>query len=182
MIPAGYMAKNVVLKPDWLKTDQVFDIYSVSSCISKDFCDFYQYWKHNGFYFFNSPQIIKDLANEQNIDLDQTHMFYLEVFELQYDEDLEKWLSFEPEKSFQTKVLSPNKKKCEGFDIVSFAGGGVPDCSYLSCNSMACSIPVNKHCLLPSFAEAKALLDKNSFKNCEPGPSRVFAVYSIPKV
>lgn len=28
MIPAGYMYKNVVVAPDWLKTDRVDDIYS----------------------------------------------------------------------------------------------------------------------------------------------------------
>ena len=43
MIPAGYMAKNVVSKPDWLKANGVEDLYSVSGCISKDFADYIKF-------------------------------------------------------------------------------------------------------------------------------------------
>ncbi len=49
MIPAGYMAKRVSSKPDWLNAAQVIDIYSVSSCVSPDFADYINYWMHNGF-------------------------------------------------------------------------------------------------------------------------------------
>lgn len=54
MIPAGYMAKRVVRKPDWLTTNRVEDIYSVSGCISKDFADYITFWKHNGYWLFDS--------------------------------------------------------------------------------------------------------------------------------
>ncbi len=37
MIPAGYMAKRVSKKPDWVKASQVVDIYSLSFCVSVDF-------------------------------------------------------------------------------------------------------------------------------------------------
>lgn len=50
MIPIGYMAKHVVKKPDWLQTNQVEDIYSVSNCISDDFADYINYWQHNGYW------------------------------------------------------------------------------------------------------------------------------------
>lgn len=51
MIPVGYMAKRVPMKPDWLKATDVVDIYSVSSCIAEDFADYIEYWKHNGYWF-----------------------------------------------------------------------------------------------------------------------------------
>ena len=35
MRPAGYMAKKVVRRPDWLQADSVEDVYSVSGCISR---------------------------------------------------------------------------------------------------------------------------------------------------
>ena len=73
----------------------------------------------------------------------------------------------------------PLEKKLEGYDIVSFCGGDVPDCSYLSCNHMAQEIKVNRHCLLSTFEEAHSLIGKKTFKDCEPGPSRIFAVYTI---
>jgi hypothetical protein len=53
------MAKRVVKKPDWLKATDVDDLYSVSSCFSEDFTDYINYWKHNGYWFFDSPEIIK---------------------------------------------------------------------------------------------------------------------------
>ncbi len=57
MIPIGYMAKIVATKPDWLKNIDVVDIYSVSGCISSDFADYINYWKRNGYCFFDSPEI-----------------------------------------------------------------------------------------------------------------------------
>ncbi len=50
MIPVGYMAKRVSKKPDWLQAAQVIDIYSVSGCVSEDFADYIDYWKHNGYW------------------------------------------------------------------------------------------------------------------------------------
>ncbi len=64
MIPLGYMAKRVARKPDWLKTNQVEDIYSVSNCTSHNFAEYIQFWKHNGYWFFDSPEIITKLAEE----------------------------------------------------------------------------------------------------------------------
>ena len=64
MIPVGYMAKRVTKKPDWLKADTVHDVYSVTNCLSKDFADYINYWKHNGYWFFDSPEIIQNLARE----------------------------------------------------------------------------------------------------------------------
>jgi hypothetical protein len=49
MIPAGYMAKWVSDRPEWLKAERVSDVYSVSKCVSKDFADYVDSWKHNGF-------------------------------------------------------------------------------------------------------------------------------------
>jgi hypothetical protein len=44
MIPAGYLAKRVSVKPDWLEVSPVTDIYSVSGCVSEDFADYVKYW------------------------------------------------------------------------------------------------------------------------------------------
>lgn len=62
MISAGYMAKRVAIKPDWLKANEVEDIYSVSGYISKDFADYINFWKHNGYWLFDSPNVIEQLA------------------------------------------------------------------------------------------------------------------------
>jgi hypothetical protein len=178
MIPVGYMAKRVSGRPDWLDAPQVVDIYSVSDCISDDFADYINYWKHNGYWFFDSPEIIQQLALENSIDLTGTRLFYYEVYELEFDADDEgEWLQFEP--SFPTKVVAPTTKILEGFDVVSFYAGSSPECSLLSCNGVAKELETNMHCLLTSLEEAKRLLETGAFERCEPGPYRVFAVYSV---
>ena len=35
MTPAGYLAKRISTKPDWLRASQVTDIYSLSGCVSE---------------------------------------------------------------------------------------------------------------------------------------------------
>lgn len=77
MIQAGYMAKRVVKRPDWLEANQVVDIYSVSNCNSKEFADYINYWKHNSFWFFDSPEIIYALAGKNSIDMTETQLVFL---------------------------------------------------------------------------------------------------------
>lgn len=180
MIPVGYMAKRVATNPDWLRTDRVKDIYSVSSCVSADFVDYLNFWKHNGFWLFDSPRIIAELAAENNVSLEGVKFFYYEVYEYQCYEDDPTWETFEPEVSFPTNIEIPKQKHLEGYDVVSFYTGSTPEHSYLSCNSMAEKIDVNEHCLISTFDAAKHLLENKAFENCEPGPCRIFAVYSLP--
>jgi hypothetical protein len=178
MIPAGYLAKQVCRTPDWLKNESVEDIYSLSSCVSEAFCDYIPKWRHNGYWLFDSPAIIREVAAIDSIDLSNNTFFYYEVFEKQFDERIKVWESFEPEESFHTAVIEPQHKHFEGFDVVSFSVRTSPECSPLSCNHAAETIPVNRHCLLASLDEAKGLLEQGAFDNCEPGPYRIFAVYS----
>ena len=175
MIPAGYMAKRVYQKPDYLKTAQVQDIYSVSACISGYFANYISLWKHNGYWLFDSPEIILALAQENLIDLAATTLFYYEVYELEFDG--KNWNAYAP--NFAVNVIPPPSKKLEGFDVVTFFAKSSPECSPLSCNSMADEVPTNAHCLLASFEEAEELLNKGVFHNSEPGPYRIFSVYSV---
>ncbi len=48
-----------------------------------------------------------------------------------------------------------------------------------SCNSLANEILTNAHCLLPDFDIAKRLVETGKFKDSEPGPYRIFAVYTL---
>jgi hypothetical protein len=177
VIPVGYMAKSVYKKTDWLKKAQVVDIYSVSGCISENFADYIPFWKHNGYWFFDSSEIIKSIAVENSIPVEGTSLFYYEVYEQQFDDG--NWQAFAPEPSFPLDVVQPTQKRLEGFDVVTFYVKTSPECSPLSCNSMAKEIPTNAHCLFASFDEAKINIDNGAFKNSEPGPYRIFAVYSV---
>jgi hypothetical protein len=179
MIPAGYMAKKVVTKPDWLKAKGVEDIYSVSGCLSKDFADYIKFWKHNGYWLFDSPEVIAQVAREQSIDLTGTTMFYYEVYEQEFDDAKEQWCPYEREPSFPTNVRTPEKNSLAGFDVVNSVMRNSPECSPLSCNSLANEVQTNSHCLLSDFNTTKRLIEAGKFKNSELGPYRIYAVYTI---
>lgn len=177
MIPAGYLAKKVALRDDWLAAPAVEDIYSFSGCMSENFADYIPHWKHNGYWLFNSVADVQSLARELAIDLSDCRLFYYELFELELDEETMKWQPFEPE-PFGTAVVPPADWRLEGYDVVSFIPSCSPGCSPLSCNRLAAAIPTNRHCLLETLDEARQLLEAGAFANAEPGPFRIFAVYS----
>lgn len=187
MIPVGYMAKHVYKRPGKLDADkkeaffkklpQVLDVYSVSACLSNDFTDYIHYWKHNGYWLFDSPEIIKKVAGQNLIQLDGTSLFYYEAHEMEFDG--EHWSPWSAEPSFPTEVILPHRKELEGFDVVCFNGKTSPECSPLSCNGIAEDVQTNTHCLFDSFDAAETSLNGGIFKNAEPGPYRIFAVYSV---
>jgi hypothetical protein len=178
MIPVGYMAKRVTTRPEWIKADCVADIYSVSGCISSDFADYIKYWKHNGYWYFDTPQLILELAQKHSIDLNGKKLFFYEAYEREFDDGRGNWMDFEPDRAFKTRVLLPTFRELEGYDVVTFSLKTSAECSPLSCNSLATDVRTNQHCLLPSLDSARQLLEAGKFKNTEPGPFRIFAVYS----
>lgn len=178
MIPVGYMAKRVKARPEWIRATGVADIYSVSGCVSQDFAEYINFWKHNGYWFFDSPQVIVELAHKNSIDLTGTKLFFYEAYEREFDTDRSEWVAFEPERSFKTAVLVPHIRELEGFDVVAFSVRTSAECSPLSCNSLAERVQTNEHCLLASLENARQLLEDGAFENTEPGPYRIFAVYS----
>lgn len=178
MISVGYMAKRVSGRPVWLDAPRVTDIYSVSGCISADFADYIAEWRHNGYWFFDTPQMILEVARKRSIDVSDARLFFYEVHELQFDGAERRWTSFGPEPSLGSQVVVPPHKALEGYDVVTFSAGSSAECSPLSCNSLARELDTNEHCLLASFERAQALLEGGRFANTEPGPYRVFAVYS----
>ena len=179
MIPVGYMFKTVSPRPDWLKAAGVADIYSLSGCVSEYFTDYINFWKHNGYWLFDSPAIIRDIAANIGLDLSQMTLFYYEAFDEEFDGGARRWTRFYPEKSFPTNVAPPAEARLEGYDVTTFSGHTNPECSPLSCNSLAERISINRHCLFESFDEAKAALESGKFDNTEPGPHRIFAVYTV---
>ncbi|MGA7830525.1 MAG: hypothetical protein WCA21_06160 [Terracidiphilus sp.] len=178
MIPVGYMAKHICKRPDWLKAPNIVDIFSVSACVSVFFLnDYIPLWKHNGYWFFDSPEIIQTIARENGIDLQKIKLFYYEEYELEFTG--ETWQSFSPEPSIPVNIAPPNQKKLEGFDVVTFSVGRSPGCSPLSCNGLAEELLTNSNCLLETFEEAESNLSAGQFVKCEDGPYRIMAVYSV---
>jgi hypothetical protein len=173
------MAKRVSARPEWLTAAHVVDIYSVSHCVSKDFSSWITHWKHNGYWLFDSPEVIERVAREDGVELQGTSLFFYEVHVQEFDEAEEIWADFAPEPSFPTNVIVPPKKVLEGYDVVSFQCGTTAECSPLSCNHLAAEVETNSHCLLATLEQAKQLLEGGVFSGSEPGPFRVLAVYSV---
>jgi hypothetical protein len=178
MFPAGYMAKQVSAKPSQIVPAHIVDVCSLSGCISKHFCDYFTSWKHNGFGLFDDPEIIRAVATDASVSLNGTTLFYYEAYEQEFDGEL--WRPLSSGWDLKTNVLVPAKKQLRGFDVVTFSTGTAPECSPLSCNSLANELEVNTHCLFSTFEQAKTSLDQNKFTHSEPGPYRIFAVYSVP--
>ena len=177
MIPAGYLYKFISPRPSWLEAPPVVDILSISGCISPCFADYIGHWRHNGYWLFDSPAAMEQIAQQSGIDLSQATLFYYEVHEEEFDESTGEWRVFAPESSLVTAVQEPQSKQCLGYDVATFWAGNAPECSPLSCNAVATAVPVNAHCLFASFEEAKNAIDAGAFTNTEPGPYRIFAVY-----
>jgi hypothetical protein len=181
MRPMGYMYKRVAPAPEWLTATapHVTDVYALSDCVSDDFADYINFWRHNGYWLFDSPAIIVALAAEHGISLERLKLFYYEIYELEYHEESAAWESFEPWKDFVTEVQLPVACTLEGFDVVTFSQGTTPECSPLSCNGLAATIATNAHCLMSSQDAAIRALENGVFNKTEPGPFSVIAVYSV---
>jgi hypothetical protein len=179
MIPAGYMLKMVASRPEWLHAAGVEDICAVSGCVSPPFSDYVNNWKHNGYWFFNSPEEIDNLCRTERIESSGHTLFYYEVHDKQFDRDARKWSVFDGGGSFATQVVAPKESQIIGFDVVTFSGGAGPECSPLSCNALAAELTVNRHCLFETLEEAERALDDGKFDDTEPGPYRIFAVYLV---
>jgi hypothetical protein len=171
------MAKCVAKNPERLKAPQVTDIFSVSNCVSENFADYINYWKHNGYWLFDSPEVIQTLARDNTIDLEGTALFYYEAHEQEFDGV--SWKPFAADPSFPTNIVPPQRKRLAGFDVVTFSNRTNPQCSPLSCNSLANELVTNAQCLFSTFEEAKKNVDTGVFNNSEPGPYRIFAVYAL---
>ncbi len=179
MIPAGYTFKKVESRPDWLKAEDVADICSVSACISKSFPDYGNVEKRNGYGLLNSPDLISAFAEKENPLLQEMVLFYYEVHEKEYDEDRQEWFSVVPSPGYATKIQVPDQKTLQGFDVITYYEA-LLECSPLSCNRIAETVPVNGRCLFNTFSDAKESLEKGLFDRAEPGPYRILAVYKTP--
>ena len=178
MIPLGYMAKVLPSgRHEWLDAPRVVDVFSVSNCVNDDFAEYIPDWKHNGFWLFDSPELIREVAVAHQVGLETARLFYYEAEPLELHDG--QWRHFEPEKSLETRVVVPTYKQLEGFDVVSFQMRNAPEHSPLSCNGLAKDIPTNAHCLFATSEEAAAALNSGAFKDCEPGPYRIYAVFSV---
>jgi hypothetical protein len=81
--------------------------------------------------------------------------------------------------SFPTNIVLPAVKRLEGFDVVNFTARNSPECAGPSCRILAAQLRTNSHSLFDSFDEARKQIDDGTGNELEPGPYRIFFVYSV---
>lgn len=142
MIPVGYMYKFVAALPSTVAAKNVVDLYSVGACggsSSRYFDDDYiNYWKHNGYWFFNSPDVMEEIARENRIDLSTMTLFYYEVYEYEFDQSEAGHIQqahFDCNQSFPTEVVIPNEKMLVGYDVTEFVCRNSPEWLLRLCTS-----------------------------------------------
>lgn len=182
MIPLGYMLKAVTTPaPAWMKSPQVRFVHSLSGCVSANFGDYINLWQHNGWWLFDSPAAVRHAAESLSVPSEALELFYYEAFSRQFNEDSKSWEPIEPETSFATQVTLPDQTRVSlsGYDVVTFFVRAGPECSPLSCNGLAASLPANARCLFDNFDLARSAVENGDFANSEPGPFRIIAVYKV---
>lgn len=179
MKPIGYIAKRIAKRPDWLNVPHVLEICSVANCISEDFADYINFWRHNGYWLFDRPEVISDICKENTIDMSELRLFCLESDLTQYDPERKLWVDFEPDESFATCVKKADESRLIGYDVVTMYCCDTPEHSPLSCNHLASKLAVNRHCLIDRFDDARNYVERGMFANSEPGLLRIIAVREI---
>lgn len=172
-ILVGYSLRNTYKQSEWLPN--VDEIASVSSCISQEPGMDVSAWRHNDYWFFDSPglayenlAIVEPEASPDFYDL-YAFKLYPVVFE---DGEMR-------EESVQIGEIVPLSPEFPflGYDAVSCSAGFAFECSPLSCNAIANEMSVNRFCLFTTLDDAMAAARRFSRGGYEPGPYYVLEVY-----
>ena len=133
---------------------------------------------HNGFWLYDSPEIMIELASQQKLSLQDMMLFYYEVHEKECCNLSGEWRPTQVEQAFPTNVQVPKVKELQGFDVTTHYNG--LGCSYLSCNHMADQLPANPYCLFPDLKDCIDSLNQLRFQKCSEGWVRIYSVSLIP--
>ena len=182
MIPIGYWYKTIAARPKWLDhTPHIAEVHSISGCISPSYPDQFDHWRHNACWLYDTPSIMQDIALKDGVSLDGMTLFYYEMYPLEFNEQTRTW-SPVPMSDHPMRVVVPTSKLLLGFDVNCASQGNAQECSPLSCNGLCAELPVNQHCLFATLDEARSALEAGRFDNSEPGPFRIYAVYTAREV
>jgi hypothetical protein len=163
---AGYFAKRITQRPEWLKATSVREICSASSCISSGPDGWLDGWLHNEFGWFNRAADALGV-----IPPDQRGAYRLFAYRL-YPALLRggDQHTFPVPSDVHPEPIPPAFVSL-GFDSISKSMPSVLgfECSPLSCNSMATEIAANEYCLFDSLDSAIAGATRFSIEQPEPG-------------
>jgi hypothetical protein len=166
VIDAGYFAKRITQKPEWLQAPSVREICSASCCISTGPDDWVGRWLHNEFGWFN--RVTDALAMIPPDQHGAYRLFAYRMFPALF-RDGDRHTILVPSDVHPEPI--PPTFLSLGFDSISKSMPSVLgfECSPLSCNSMAIEITANEYCLFDSLDSAIAGAKRFSIEQPEPG-------------
>lgn len=166
MIDAGYFAKRVMSKPEWLDAPRVVEICSASNCMSKAPEEWIRAWLHNELGWFNraSDALTVVPANQRAAYRLFAYRIYPALFRTGSPHEFVLPPDVHPD------PIPPTFRRL-GFDSVNKSMATVLgfECSPLSCNSMATEMTTNQSCLFESLEAAIAGATRFSTEQPEPG-------------
>jgi hypothetical protein len=170
----GYVFKQVVPRPDWLKAPGVKEICSVSNCISKGpdgWAGSSSSGSLNGWGLSNRHEDARQLVGEEIAGA--WDLFGYELVPVRYVGGVREGLDV------GSDSVDPLPKDFEslGYDVVSRGRSDFFECSPLSCNGWAEEVGANEHCLVDLLDEAHRLASIAEASGCEPGDYHVVRVW-----
>ena len=173
MIDAGFFAKRVAQKPEFLQAPRVREICSVSQCISSGPEKWIELWLHNDLGWFNriADAVRAIPAGEESHYRLFAYRLYPEVFTQGGRVPHVIPANVEPE------PISEGFRSL-GFDSANKSMASVLglECSPLSCNGMAAEMAVNEFCLFSELPDAIAGAERFAAEQPEPGDYYVIEV------
>lgn len=166
----GYFPKIPMARPEWLKADHVTEVCSASECMSIGPSNWIDAWKHNGHWVYDSPEIAASVIKK---DESMFEIFAFKQYSIKVDHG-----TIETEEVSEPNVTPlPADFELLGYDAVSRSAGNAFECSPLSCNGGADTIPCNRYCLFDTFEEAIESAKTFCSGDWEPGPYYVVEIY-----
>lgn len=179
----GYFAKPTIRRPDWLKASWVEEICSASDCISGGDWDWINEWRHNAEWVYDTPELAWSVVPESA--RKECELFAYQMFPVRFRKGVAEPYPLPPAGEWADLEFAPLPIDASferlGFDLVTRSCGNSFECSPLSCNHLAESVPVNRHCLLSTAEEAFALAPTLEVPGQpmrgEPGPYHIVEVW-----
>lgn len=166
----GFLAKKVVLRPEWLKCPSVEAVCSVSECISAGPEDRLLRWTHNAAGLYDSEALALEVVAPD--ERSGFTLFAYRVHPLRFDEEqpTEAW---DPRSPSADLPPTPDLSAYEliGLDLVGRSSSDFFECSPLSCNGMAGEVAVNRWCLVDELERAIEVGRWFGRKDCHVEPA-----------
>ena len=166
---AGFQPKVTLAAPDEYIAWGVSEIAAVSECLSRAPEGWIDAWKHNSNGFYDSEELARSIIRDEK----PYDLYAYEVFPIVYADIIE------PYDAIGAPGPVPADYEMLGYDIVSRSIASFFECSVLSCNGLAKTFPVNRHCLIEALGDAWDAFQHIGAEEigCEPGPYYLFAVH-----